>query len=111
MDGRIQLPIAHWLKENYRVEYIDTITEPGIDRLFSSPEDTERIKSKTMISVNAHGSHLVVVSGHHDCAGNPVSKKEHIAQIRNGVSVMRSWGLPIKVLGLWINKDWEVEEL
>ncbi|MGI0003888.1 MAG: carbonic anhydrase, partial [Candidatus Nitrosotenuis sp.] len=106
IDGRIQLPIIHWLKEKYNVSYVDTITEPGVDKLFSIANKIEEIKSKVSISVNAHGSKLIMISGHHDCAGNPVSKKEHIAQIKNAISAIQSWRLPVKVIGAWVNEDW-----
>ncbi len=111
MDGRIQLPIIHWLKEKYNVNYVDTITEPGIDKLFSNANKIQEIKSKTVISVNAHGSKLILISGHHDCAGNPVSKNEHITQIKNAVSIIQSWEMPVKVIGAWVNEDWELEIL
>ena len=32
IDGRIQIPLAKWIKENYSVDYVDTITEPGVDK-------------------------------------------------------------------------------
>lgn len=109
MDGRIQLPITHWLKEKYNVSYVDTITEPGVDKLFSNTEKTQEIKSKVSISVNVHGSKLIMISGHHDCAGNPVSKKEHITQIKNATSIIQSWKMPVKVIGVWVNEHWELE--
>ncbi len=111
MDGRIQLPIIHWLKENHEASFVDTITEPGIDNLFTNTDKIKEIKSKTLISVNKHGSKLVIVSGHNDCAGNPVSKSEHIDQIKHAVSVIESWKLPIKTIGAWVNQNWELEIL
>lgn len=56
MDGRIQLPIIHWLKEEYNMSYVDTITEPGIDKLFTNSAKMDEIKSKVLISVDKHGS-------------------------------------------------------
>lgn len=109
MDGRIQLPIMNWLKENHYVSFVDTITEPGIDKMFTNLDEIEKIKSKALISVNKHGSKLVIVSGHDDCAGNPVSKSEHIDQIKHAVSVIASWKLPIKIIGAWVNQNWELE--
>ncbi|MBM2852973.1 MAG: hypothetical protein HW420_1520 [Candidatus Nitrosotenuis sp.] len=109
MDGRIQLPIIHLLKEKFNVDYVDTITEPGVDKLFSNTNKMQEIKSKVLISVNVHGSKLIMISGHHDCAGNPVSKKEHITQIKNAISVIQSWKMPVKVNGAWINEDFELE--
>lgn len=111
MDGRIQLPIIHWLKEKHNVSYVDTITEPGIDKLFLNASKVQEIKYKASISVNAHGSKIILISGHHDCAGNPVSKNEHIEHIKNSISVIQSWKMPVKVIGAWVNEDWELEVL
>lgn len=111
MDGRIQLPIMHWMQENHKASYVDTITEPGIDKLFSDMNKVEEIKSKILISVNKHGSKTVIISGHHDCAGNPVSKKEHIEQIKKAVSIIQSWEMQVNVVGAWVNEAWELEIL
>ncbi|NIM25545.1 MAG: hypothetical protein GTN97_06920 [Nitrosopumilaceae archaeon] len=108
MDGRIQIPLANWIKENYSVDYVDTITEPGIDKKVAESSDLESIKTKVGISINAHKSGLIVVSGHYDCAGNPVSDDEHIAHIKKGVEVINSWNLGVKVIGAWVDGDWKV---
>lgn len=109
MDGRTQLPIIHWLKEKYGFSFVDTITEPGMDKLFSNVDKVSEIKTKTSISVKAHGSQLILISGHHDCAGNPVSKQEHLRNIESAMKIIRSWNFPVKVVGAWINEDWELE--
>jgi hypothetical protein len=109
MDGRIQVPIYSWLKKNHRIDFVDTITEPGVDRLFNDIVSIKSIKTKVLISVNKHGSKTILVSGHHDCAGNPVSKKQHQTQIKNAVSVIESWNLPVSVIGAWVNENWQVE--
>lgn len=111
MDGRIQLPIINWLKEKYDVNYIDTITEPGVDKLFSNSSKMDEIKSKVSISVNAHGSRIILVSGHYDCAGNPVSKQEHIKHIKNTMKSVESWNLPVIVIGAWVNENWQLEQV
>ncbi|MGQ0376606.1 MAG: carbonic anhydrase [Nitrososphaerota archaeon] len=111
MDGRIQTPVHQWLQTNYGVKYVDIITEPGIDKLFFDSAKVEEIKSKALISVKKHNSSIILVSGHFDCAGNPVSKEEHIRQIKNAVSVIKSWNLSAKVIGAWVNEDWKVIEV
>jgi hypothetical protein len=111
MDGRIQMPIYQWLQTNYGVKYVDTITEPGIDKLFFDSSKTAEIKSKALISINKHNSSIILVSGHFDCAGNPISKEDHIKQIKNAISVIKSWKLSVKVVGAWINEDWKVIEI
>ena len=111
MDGRIQNPVTQWIKQNYQADFVDVITEPGVDKIISSQDNSdilERIKDKVAISINAHGSKLVVVSGHHDCAGNPVSAEKHILQIRQCVNTVSSWDMGIKVVGVWIDDLWHV---
>lgn len=109
MDGRVQQPVWRWLKDNYDIDFVDTITEPGVDRVFSDQAKIEQIRSKVLISVNAHKSKTVIISGHHDCAGNPVSKEEHIKMTKEAVSVIKSWNLPVTVIGAWVNESWQVE--
>jgi len=111
MDGRIQIPINDWIKKNHSVDYVDTITEPGVEKKITESIDVEQIKSKAEISIYKHKSDVIVVSGHHDCAGNPVSKEEHLAQIKNSIGVIESWKFPAKVLGIWVNDQWEVEQI
>ncbi len=111
MDGRVQLPVIHLLKEKYGLDFIDMITEPGPDKLLSqgTTAQVESIKSRLLISVNAHGSDTVMVAGHHDCAGNPVDREEHIRQIKKCLDIIKSWNLPIKnMLGAWIDDQWEI---
>ena len=108
MDGRIQIPITIWIKENFSVDYVDTITEPGIDKLVADNTDLESIKTKVGISINKHESELIVVSGHYDCAGNPVSNEEHITQIKKGIEVISSWNLGVKVVGVWVDDTWKI---
>ena len=112
MDGRVQLPVINWMKDKYGLDYVDMITEPGPDGTLPNgrPGQVESIKSRVMISVNAHGSQTILVAAHHDCAGNPVSKEEHIRMIGDFLKEIRSWGLPVKdIIGVWINGDWAVE--
>jgi len=68
MDGRIRIPLNKWIKENYSADYVDIITETGVDKNISNV--VESLKTKVGISINAHKSDIVVVSGHFDCAAN-----------------------------------------
>jgi carbonic anhydrase len=113
IDGRAQQPVADWLKLNQHVRYVDAITEPGVDKVLAegSPEQIEAIRRKVLISVNAHGSRAIAVAGHHDCAGNPVSKEEHLEHIRQSVETIAAWGLPVQVIGLWVNELFWIEEV
>jgi len=108
IDGRIQIPLAKWIKENYSVDYVDTITEPGVDKTITENSVFESIKTKVSISINAHKSELVVLSGHYDCAANQVSNEDHIELIKKGIEVISSWNLGTKVIGVWVDDSWNV---
>ena len=112
MDGRTQLPVINWMKKQYGFDYIDMITEPGPDGILANrvPGLTESIKVRVQISVEKHGSDTVVLVAHADCAGNPVSRDEHLGHLRRGMELIRSWELPVDIVGIWIDDiNWEVD--
>jgi hypothetical protein len=110
IDGRVQEPVSQWLRATYHLDYVDVITESGPDQaLLSGAETVEQIKSKVLISMKLHGSSVVALAGHHDCAGNPVSKEDHWEHIRRSLQVIRLWNLPMTLVGLWVNERREVE--
>ena len=114
MDGRVQLPVIEWMKKQYKLDYVDMITEPGADKAVSCGwyERIEEIKAKALISVNAHGSRTIIIAGHDDCAGNPVTPEQHKANLRDAVKTVLSWNLPLETVdAIWINKNWRVEPL
>jgi carbonic anhydrase len=111
IDGRVHYPVRNWLETSFDAKFVDRITEPGVDKaLARGPADViEGIKQEVLISVNAHHSETVVVVGHHDCAANPVSEAQHKQDIRQAVATAQSWDLPVQVIGLWVNSEWQVE--
>ena len=113
IDGRIQIPISNWIKQKYFVDYVDVISHPGSDKVIGEKiiEGIAEIKSKVLVSINAHNSKLIVISGHHDCAGNPVSKEMHMTQIKKSINLIKSWDCPVTVIGIWVNDKWEIEEI
>jgi hypothetical protein len=114
MDGRVQLPVAEFLKKKYKVDYVDAITEPGLDGILAANQDKaaiESIKRRVDISTGRHGSKHIAVVGHHDCAGNPVDKATHLAHIRAAIKTVKSWGVKAGVIGLWVDDKWKVSEV
>ncbi|CUT05220.1 carbonic anhydrase [Candidatus Chrysopegis kryptomonas] len=113
IDGRTQVPVIEFLKQNYNVDFVDLITFPGVDGVLTSNRNDviELIKRNVEISIKAHASNLVVISGHYDCAGNPVDENTHIKQILNAVEKIKQWGFDVEVKGLWIDENWKVKEL
>ncbi len=113
IDGRTQRAVIAWMEHNVGVQYVDLITEPGPEKLLTqgTPAQIEDVKRKVAVSVNAHHSQVVALAAHHDCAGNPVTAAEHQAQVRQGAQVIAGWGLGVRVLGLWVNDAWQVEQI
>ncbi len=114
MDGRVQIPVIEYIKNKYEVDYVDMITLPGSNKVLAESEDKstlESIKRCVEISVNLHSSRLVAICGHYDCAGNPTNKETQIKQIIDAIKVTKLWFPNVRVIGLWINQNWEVEEV
>jgi hypothetical protein len=111
MDGRVQIPIIEFLKKKFKVDDIDMITEPGIDKILAegNKELISWIKEKIKISVKKHNSKVIAIVGHADCAGNLVEKEKHIEQIKKGMKIIKLMRLNVRIIGLWINENWQVE--
>ncbi len=111
IDGRTQEPVAAWVKANAHVDFVDTVTVPGPDQALTqgTPEAIAALRKSVEISVNAHGSQVVAIAGHYDCAAFPADRERHAAAIREAVRLVQGWGLPVRVVGLWVNDRWEIE--
>ena len=114
MDGRTQLPVIQYLQQRFNVAYVDMITEAGPSRILAEEDDRERIEAirkRTNISVTAHGSTVIAVVGHVDCAGNPVSDEEQWAHLKKALTQIRHWYPELTVLALWVDDQWRVREI
>lgn len=111
IDGRAKHPVTNWVKQNLHVHYVDQITEPGPDRVMTqgTPEQIEAIKQKVLVSLTAHHSQIIIIAAHYDCAGNPVSEDEHKRQVWQSTEILASWGHNVRVIGLWVNSQWQIE--
>lgn len=111
IDGRAQAPVMDKIRSHFGVTYVDMITEPGADKIMAAgpAEAIEAIKRKVVLSVERHESRVVAVVAHHDCLANPVSKAEHFDCLKRAVERVVGWGLPVRVVGLWVNEWWWAE--
>jgi len=112
MDGRVQLPVIEYLIKTYNLEYIDSITEPGpVKILAENGAEVDSIKRRVNISVEAHGSKIIAVIAHYDCAGNPVPKETQIEQLKFALKTVGTWNYNVPCIGLWVDENWQVEHV
>jgi hypothetical protein len=114
MDGRVQLPVNRYLRQRFGVEYVDTITEAGPNLILGQRQDpalVQGILKRVTISIERHGSIGISVLGHADCAGNPAPYLDQLDQIRSSVQFLRSQFPGLPVIGLWVDRSWQVHEV
>ncbi|MCG8339179.1 MAG: hypothetical protein MJE63_32105 [Proteobacteria bacterium] len=114
MDGRTQLPVNQHLKEKFKAEYVDTITEPGPNRILAEQTAQHKLESifqRLEISIKKHHSVGLAIVGHHDCAGNPTTREEQEKHIRKSIDFLKGKYPEIEVLGLWVDDTWQVHEV
>lgn len=111
MDGRVQEPVIAWMKNEYAAQFVDLITEASPNRVLSANTDqhaVESIRSRIDISVRKHGSNVIAIVGHYDCAGNPNGEEVQLNDILAARELVKSWYPDCTVLGLWVNDLWNV---
>ncbi len=107
--------MKNYMKENYGVDYVDQITEPGPNKILCEGQDCDKgviedIKKRVEISVHHHGSKVVAIVGHFGCAGNPATKEEQIEHLEKAQKAVEGFGFPIEVILLWVEGDWTTVE-
>ncbi|MHA2092420.1 MAG: carbonic anhydrase [Candidatus Kariarchaeaceae archaeon] len=114
MDGRIQEPIQDYLKKSFNVKYVDTITEPGPCKIIAENKDVNAVNSilqRVKISINVHKSHLIAISGHYDCAGNPCDAEVQKEQVKQSIEYLNNLYPNAEIIGLWVDDSWKVNSL
>ena len=113
MDGRVQLPVIRYLQDRFEVPYVDSITEAGPVKSLAQPVDevvSESILRRVAVS-RTHGSEVVAIIAHDDCAGNPADETTQRRQLEEAVDFVSGRFPEMLVLGLWLNRDWSVFEV
>jgi len=109
MDGRVQDAVKNYMKDNYGVDYVDMVTEPGPNKILADNLDSaiiENIKKRVEISVGHHGSKVIAVIGHFGCAGNPTEKDVQIGHLKKAQETVKSFGFDAEIVLLWVDGDW-----
>ena len=114
MDGRIQRPMMDYLASAYGYGRPDTITDAGPVKALADISDTayfDRICERVDISVHEHGSRHIFIAGHHECAGNPVSREVQIEQLNVASRRIEARYPECQVNTIYINAQWQCEAL
>lgn len=119
MDGRAQEPVLAFGQKKFSAKYADTITEAGLVGLLSKNNVDhvlpESIKKKILISLEKHHSKGIIVHGHEDCAGNPVSDEQHKKDVLKAAKtieeLLQNNTQIIPVFVKRTEKSWVAEEL
>ncbi len=108
MDGRVQLPVIRYLQDRFRVRYVDSVTEAGPVKSLAQPVDetvSQSILRRVAVS-RTHGSKVVAVVAHDDCAGNPEDETTQKRQLEESVDFIAGSFPDMLILGLWLSRDW-----
>jgi hypothetical protein len=114
IDGRTQEPVIDFMKQKYGIDGVDMVTFPGVDGVASSLGNFNTIaliRNAVSISIEKHGSRIIAVVGHFDCAGNPGNREHHYAHIGKAVQQVSSWNFDAEIVGLYVNDKWQIEEV
>ena len=112
MVVRIEDTIVKDFKENRHIAYVDVITEPGQRKILAINNDRISVNSIiniNEISINNHGSKLIAISRHHDCAGNPCDEEIQKQQIIKSIKYLKNIYSELKIIGLWIDNEWKIK--
>lgn len=106
IDGRIQDTVQRQLREEYAVDHLDVVTLPGVDAALAADDEARTFAARGVeVSVSAHGSRVVILAAHTDCAGNPVDEGTHAAMVREGAAWLCSRFPDLTVAGVLVDTD------
>ena len=111
MDGRVQPAIYRYIKDKYKVDYVDTITLAGPVKVIASKIGGSLIRDlrfRVDISIHQHQSRIIAVVGHTDCAG--AHEPDHLQkkQLIRSVKKIKHWYPEAEVIGLWLDDDFHI---
>ena len=102
------------MKQKYGIDGVDMVTFPGVDGKISSSGNSDviaLIRNAVSISIEKHGSRIIAIIGHFDCAGNPGNKEHHYGHIVKAVVEVSSWNLGAEIVGLYVNDKRQIEQV
>jgi hypothetical protein len=113
IDGRAHGPVTEWARDHLAVDYVDLVTEPGAPLAVATGglAALAAVLDKVRISTDAHAATALVVSGHADCAADPVTPTRHRAHIRAAIRRLRAALPGTLLIGVWVDDAGRVHEV
>lgn len=114
IDGRTQAPVSKFLKTRFKAHYVDMITCPDPAKVLSSCQPDpliQYLQYSAMISIAKHGSESIAIVAHYDCAEDGLPESAQKLHVQKAMHRIREWKMPASIIGLWIDRNWDVEEI
>ena len=106
IDGRIQDVVREHVRTAFGVDHVDVVTLPGADGALAGPGAARSCALDGIAtSRDAHGSEVVAVVGHTDCAGNPGDAARHVRDLHAAVEWLRTSFPDLVPVGLLVDTD------
>ncbi|MCK9152130.1 carbonic anhydrase [Methanobacterium alcaliphilum] len=103
IDGRVQLPVINWITSTYNIDFIDMITEPGMDGfLVDSESELKPLLDKLNIAIKVHDCEEIFIVAHEDCAANPVDFKTHAPNLKIASEKIKDVASKCKVICIYV---------
>jgi hypothetical protein len=113
-DARPRLSLIPWLRTRYGIAQVHTVSLawPEWDALVAGDIDSphlRRFKDRLALAQLCRPEAVVVVGG-----AVPQPSRDERPQARREVervvSQIRAWGLPLEVIGVWVNEHWGADD-
>lgn len=109
IDGRVQLPVINWIRSTYNVDFIDMITEPGMDGFLVDPQSNLKpVFDKLNIALDVHECNEIFIVAHEDCAANPTDFNSHTKNLKVATDDIKNFAPNCTVIGIYVYLNGEV---
>ena len=96
IDGSVQIPVIKWIQETYKIDFVDMITDVGIDRVIADVSfDLKEMLSKLEFARERHHANHIFIVGHHDCCGNFAGPELQKKEIKIAVKRIKRYMPPL----------------
>ena len=114
MDGRVQLAVNNFIREQFGIDFVDTITMAGPCGIIADQQNLgliDNLKFRVDISVNKHFSRIIIIAGHADCAAVEDTDEKQKDLIRQSIEMIKKWEFDVQVFGLWVDDTWTAQQI